>query len=126
MGKPQQHSILLVEDHAATARAVGKYLDAIGYIVHVAPDAAAARKIVRTESIAIIVCDINLPDGNGWDLMRELNRNRRTPAIAISGFGSASDLERSKEAGFAKHLVKPFSPDDLTDALNALTDTAKH
>lgn len=116
----RKRSILLVEDHRATARALGKYLDAVGYAVHIALDAASARKLAAAKPIEIVVCDINLPDGNGWDLMRELNGERSRPGIAISGFGSMRDLERSKQAGFAKHLVKPFSPEELIEALDAL------
>lgn len=120
MGQPRKISILLVEDHAATARAVGKYLNAIGYDAQIASDAASARKLASETAFDILVCDIQLPDGNGWDLMRELNRKRSLPGIAISGFASENDLERSERAGFAKHLAKPFSPDDLTAALEAL------
>jgi two-component system CheB/CheR fusion protein len=118
--KSQKQSILLVEDHAATARAVERYLSEIGYDVDVAANAACARKLAAKRSFDILLCDINLPDDNGWDLMRELNRRRVTTGIAISGFASAMDMERSEAAGFTKHLAKPFSPDDLTDALESL------
>lgn len=111
---------MLVEDHTSTARAVGKYLEAIGYDVEIAGDAASARKLAREQSFDILVCDIQLPDGNGWDLMRELSRKGSLPAIAISGFASEVDIERSERAGFAKHLAKPFSPEDLTAALESL------
>lgn len=109
-----------MEDHPATARAIGKYLDAIGYNVEVAIDIASARKLAANHVFDILVCDIQLPDGNGCELMRELNRKRSLPGIAISGFASDADMLRSDRAGFAKHLAKPFSPDDLTAALEAL------
>jgi CheY-like chemotaxis protein len=115
-----KQSILLVEDHAATARAVANYLNIIGYVVDVASDASAARKLVSQRPFDILVCDIQLPDGNGWDLMRELNRKRSLPGIAMSGFASHDDIDRSEDAGFAQHLAKPFSPDDLTAALESL------
>lgn len=116
----QKTSVLLVEDHAATAGAVAKYLDAIGYVVRVAANAASARKLATAQPFDVVICDIQLPDGNGWDLMREFNRTRVTRGVAISGFASEADIERSEDAGFAKHLAKPFSPDDLTDALDSL------
>ncbi len=116
----QKISILLVEDHAATARAIANFLTAIGYSVQVAGDAASARKLSAAHSFDVLICDIQLPDGNGWDLMRALNRKRSLAGIAISGFASDADLERSEQAGFAKHLAKPFSPDDLTAVLEAL------
>jgi CheY-like chemotaxis protein len=120
VGESHKTSILFVEDHASTARVVGKYLGAIGYDVQVASDVASARKLARGHAFDILLCDIQLPDGTGWDLMRELNRKRSLPGIAISGFASDADLERSERAGFAKHLAKPFSPEDLTAAIEAL------
>jgi CheY-like chemotaxis protein len=119
--EPQNISILLVEDHAATARAVEKYLTLVGYRVHVAADAADARELAAKQSFDLVLCDINLPDGNGWDLMRELNRARPIPGIAISGFASADDIRRSERAGFARHLAKPFSPEDLMTAVESLS-----
>lgn len=117
----QKTSILLVEDHAASARAVAKYLEAVGYDVHVAKDAASARKLAGAYAFDILLCDIQLPDGNGWALMRQFNRKRSVPGIAISGFASQSDIEQSEAAGFSKHLAKPFSPEDLTAALDSLS-----
>lgn len=116
----RKQSILLVEDHAATARVVASYLNVIGYQVDVANNASSARKLVSERRFDILVCDIQLPDGNGWDLMREFNRKRVLRGIAISGFASDDDIERSENAGFATHLAKPFSPEDLTAALEAL------
>lgn len=120
MRQAHKTSILLVEDHAATARAVANYLDAIGYDVQIATSVASARTAGSEQVFDVLVCDIQLPDGNGWDLMRQLNRKRALPAIAISGFASETDRERSQRAGFAKHLAKPFSPEDLTAALESL------
>ncbi|MFL6542710.1 MAG: response regulator [Chthoniobacterales bacterium] len=117
MPESQKISILLVEDHAATGRAVDKYLSSMGYNVQLAADVASARKLAAENAFDVLVCDIQLPDGNGCDLMRELNRKRSLPGIAISGFASEADVERSARAGFIKHLAKPFSPEDLTAAL---------
>lgn len=120
VGQSRKTSILLVEDHASTALAVSKYLKAIGYDVEVASDVASARRLAADRAFDIIVCDIQLPDGTGWELMRGLNRTRPIPGVAISGFASDADIARSERAGFAKHLAKPFSPEDLTAALEAL------
>lgn len=58
----------------------------------------------------LLLSDIGLPDGDGWELLRRLNaagcRPRR--AIAVSGRGTAKDLERSQAAGFDQHLTKPL------------------
>lgn len=112
--------ILLVEDHTATANAIGKYLRLLGYTVQIAQDVRCARELAGKHDIDVLVADIALPDGTGWDLMRELRRDHPIRGIAISGFAGPADLERSTAAGFALHLAKPLSPDELTDALESL------
>jgi DNA-binding response OmpR family regulator len=112
--------ILLVEDHVATANALKRYLAQVGYDVLVAPDARSARQIAANEEFDVLLSDIGLPDGNGWNLMRELKRKHDIAGIAISGFGAESDFAQSKKVAFRYHLVKPLSPDELTDALEEL------
>ena len=112
--------ILLVEDHSATADAVRRYLEVTGYWVHVAPDVRQARAFAKGNSFDLLLADIQLPDGTGWDLMRSLRRDGDVPGVAISGFGSEADLARSKQAGFDLHLVKPLSPEELTAALEVV------
>src|SRR5947209_5623296 len=92
--------ILLVEDHAGTADAVRKYLEVTGYCVHVARDVRCARAFAKANDFDVLLSDIQLPDGTGWDLMRTVRRRGEVGGVAISGFASDSDLERSKAAGF--------------------------
>lgn len=120
MTAPKPH-ILLVEDHAATGTAVRNYLQTVGYTVHLSSDVRSARKYAASHDFDLLLCDIGLPDGTGWDLMRHLRRKGEVVGIAISGFGREADVERSNAVGFARHLVKPLSPDELTDALDALS-----
>ena len=59
----------------------------------------------------LLISDIELPDGTGLELMREIGDQQKLPGIAMSGFGSEEDMRFSREAGFAVHLTKPV---DLT------------
>jgi len=67
----------------------------------------------------LLLSDLQLPDGNGWDLLRRLEEGGRRPkqAIAISGWGSETDVAKSKRAGFETHLIKPISPKVLEAVL---------
>ena len=65
----------------------------------------------------MLISDISLPDGNGWDLIREVGKSRPTYSIAMSGYGMKADRERSVDAGFRHHLVKPVMPEKLTTLL---------
>jgi len=100
--------ILLVEDHADTARIMGRLLRAEGYEVETAGDIASALECAKRSSFDLLISDMGLPDGSGLDLMRQLVAAKQPlKAIAISGYGSADDIRNSREAGFMEHLVKP-------------------
>lgn len=64
----------------------------------------------------VLISDIGLPDGDGWELMRRLKK-RPQYAIAMSGLGMTGDRARSREAGFRHHLVKPTGPEQLAEIL---------
>jgi CheY-like chemotaxis protein len=96
--------IVVVEDHADTARAFAVLLNRAGYKVEQCDSAAAARDIVRAGDF--LLCDIGLPDGDGWELMGELSP-RGVTGIAISGYATAEDKCRSAASGFLAHLTKP-------------------
>jgi DNA-binding response OmpR family regulator len=70
----------------------------------------------------LLLSDLRLPDGNGWDLLRRLKEAGWRPkhAIAISGWGSETDLAESKSAGFQAHLIKPLAPEVLKTALEGV------
>jgi PAS domain S-box-containing protein len=114
--------ILLVEDHADTARIMRRLLTAEGHAVQLAGDVAAGLKLTAAHEFDLLLSDLGLPDGTGVDLMRALRQEGSTlPGIVVSGYGQDQDVERSLEAGFAAHLVKPLSLQKLHDAIAALT-----
>jgi DNA-binding response OmpR family regulator len=111
-------SILLVEDHGDTAQLMADVLELSGHQVHRAGDVAAALDIAAQGSFDVLISDLGLPDRSGLDLMRDLRQRGHTwPGIAISGYGHERDLEQSRNAGFAMHLVKPIDADHLLEAI---------
>jgi DNA-binding response OmpR family regulator len=113
--------ILMVEDHADTARIMRWLLTSDGHIVQWAGDVAAALKLAAENEFDLLLSDLGLSDGTGADLMRTLRRQGSTlPGIVLSGYGQDQDIARSRDAGFAAHLVKPLSPGKLRDAIAAL------
>jgi DNA-binding response OmpR family regulator len=79
------------------------------HAVWTAANLNSARKLAASEEFDLLISDIELPDGSGLDLMREIKKTRGFPGIAISGFGSAEDIRMSLAAGFVAHLTKPIS-----------------
>ena len=65
----------------------------------------------------LVISDIALPDGSGIELMMQLRAISKIPGIAISGFGNNGDIERSLQAGFSEHLIKPIKLDKLEAAI---------
>ena len=109
--------VLLVEDHTDTARLLARLLGREGYITRVAAGVQSALDLASRERFDVIVSDLGLPDGNGLDLMNRLRQTCPIKGIAISGFGTDADIQRSQEAGFCKHLVKPLELAHLLKAI---------
>jgi CheY-like chemotaxis protein len=72
-----------------------------------------------------VLSDLGLPDGDGYDLMRALaGRHPGLCGIALSGYGMTADVERSRAAGFALHLVKPVTLEALAAAIRQIAAPA--
>jgi DNA-binding response OmpR family regulator len=112
--------IFLVEDDAATARSFVMVLGLYGYEVRHAGTCREAIERADGE-FDLVLSDIALPDGSGWDVMRHIRaRWAGVPGIALSGFGGEEDAEASRAAGFAIHLTKPVPFPELKAVIDAL------
>ena len=109
--------ILLVEDHKDTRRTLSRLLTHFGHEVQTADNVRRARQIIGSNQIDVVLCDIGLPDGSGYDVASQAKAGR-VKAIAVTGFGTEDDVRRSKEAGFDFHLVKPVNFQELRTALD--------
>jgi nitrogen-specific signal transduction histidine kinase len=109
--------LLLVEDHEPTLEVMAALLEIAGHEVSSATDLRSARALAASCEFDLVVSDLGLPDGSGFDLMRELRDKYGLRGIAVSGYGMEEDLRRSREAGFLEHLVKPVDIEKLKAAL---------
>jgi CheY-like chemotaxis protein len=113
--------IFLVEDHKDTLEALRIYLELCGHFVLSACSKAEALTEIPRANCHVLISDINLPDGNGWQLLQELENLRPHYAIATSGYGMKADYERSAESGFRHHLVKPVAAEKIDTLLEEAT-----
>lgn len=111
--------IFVVENHEDTLRALEGYLRQMGHEVWVARSVGEALVELPKADCDVLISDIGLCDGTGWDLMERVRLARPIFAIAMSGYGVGADVARSKAAGFRHHLVKPADPDELDVLLEA-------
>lgn len=120
-GESKHLKVLVVEDHADTARTLGRLLGRVGYSVSIAGCVEAALKQASEGQFDVILSDLGLPDGSGYDLIETLRERGPVRAIAMSGFGMDEDIRKSREAGFAEHIVKPVNLTDLLDAIRRIS-----
>jgi PAS domain S-box-containing protein len=117
--------ILLVEDHEPTRAALVSLLVRRNYKVEAAGTLAEARALAKGQDFNLLISDIGLPDGSGYDLMREFRQHSSAAGIALTGYGTEEDVHRSQEAGFITHLTKPVRVESLETALAAALKAAE-
>ena len=124
---PKSVHVLLVEDHPDTAEAMADLLHATGRQVTVAHSVREALGVAEQSQgcFDLVLSDIGLPDGTGHDLMRELRHRYNLPGIALTGYGMEEDVERSRQAGFVRHLTKPIHLETLEAAIRQVTETVQ-
>jgi two-component system CheB/CheR fusion protein len=105
----QATRVLLAEDHPDTARTMARLLATMGFEVKAACSVAAALELAAGERFDVMVSDIGLPDGTGYELMEQIRQRHGIKGIALSGYGMEEDVRRSREAGFSEHMVKPIN-----------------
>jgi CheY-like chemotaxis protein len=112
--------VLLVDDSVDAAMAMSLLLEADGFDVRTAHDGHEALALSDTFAPQIVLLDIGLPGMDGYSLASEM-RSRAATAdallIAVTGYGQAHDRQRSKDAGFDHHLVKPVAFEEIQNAV---------
>jgi len=108
-----------VEDHKDTRHTLSRLLTHFGHQISVAADKQSALNILASsQNFDVILCDIGLPDGSGYEVIFQAKRRHPVKAVAITGFGTEADVRRSTEAGFDFHLVKPVDLRELQGVLD--------
>jgi PAS domain S-box-containing protein len=115
--------VLAVDDSEDTAEMMKALLEMDGHVVQTAGSGPAALAAAAAQHPDVIILDIGLPGLDGYQVARHLRADpalRDVALIAASGYGQEGDLQRSREAGFDRHLVKPLDPRELREILAAI------
>jgi CheY-like chemotaxis protein len=118
--------ILLVDDNIDFVTSLALLLESIGHEVRVAHSAEQALEVARALKPHFGFLDLGLPEVSGYTLARALHEQAETSGtvlVAVSGWGQARDRERSRDAGFSLHLVKPVELNSIQAALSTLAGT---
>jgi nitrogen-specific signal transduction histidine kinase/CheY-like chemotaxis protein len=114
----ERRRVLLVEDHADTLGAARDLLAELSCDVIPATSLGEALAAAEAGPLDLVISDIGLPDGSGFDLMRTLRDSYGLAGIAVTGYGMQEDVRRGREAGFVDHLVKPITLQKLAGAID--------
>ncbi len=112
--------ILVVEDHSETLRTLSNLLTHFGHEISMADSAQHALEIVDSKEFDVVLSDIGLPDGSGYEVISHAKRRQPVKGVALTGFDKQEDIERSKQAGFDFHLTKPVDFAELRNVLSQI------
>jgi DNA-binding response OmpR family regulator len=112
--------LLVVDDDPDLSALVGFALTNAGYGVVKAGDTAEALSAFDAELPDLVVLDINLPSGSGFDVCRSIRSRSAVPIMMLTARGDEEDLVRALELGADDYLTKPFSPRTLLARVKAL------
>lgn len=112
--------VLLIEDHTDTRTVFAMLLNRCGCQMVTAKSIEEARRWLGEMSFEVVISDLNLPDGDGADLVREAKQLQPVKAIAVTGRVSEEEREAALAAGFDYYLTKPIDFGELRDALSML------
>jgi CheY-like chemotaxis protein len=117
--------VLVVDDHELNLKLLERLLEREGRDVRCADSVAAAERAVAEEEPAMIVLDLNLPDGSGLELTRKLKAEPRTasiPIVACTAAVMAADQDEALEAGCDAFVAKPIDLRRFSDIIASLLD----
>jgi CheY-like chemotaxis protein len=111
--------ILLIEDHADTARAFSMLLMEDGFQVEVARTLDGALKICADGAFDLLICDVRLHDGNGISALQAARKHcPDIRGIVVTGYDEPEQREAARQAGFREYLVKPLTYADQRAAVD--------
>jgi two-component system CheB/CheR fusion protein len=116
--------ILVVDDSIETTDMLSKLLQMDGAEVHTARGGMEALALAGKSAFDLVISDISMPEMDGYQLLRELRQLPQmasVPALALTGFGRLSDVDRAHREGFTKHFTKPLDIDKLLNCVRELT-----
>ncbi len=114
--------VLVVDDNLDSLESMEILLQIWGHEVRTAHDGPAALAVAAGYWPDAVLLDIGLPGMSGYEVaqrLRQLPTCARTVLVAVTGYGQESDRERTRQAGFDRHLVKPVEPAHLQEILAA-------
>ena len=116
--------VLIVEDNQDAGEMYRMLIELAGHEVLIAENGTLGLELLKTARPDIAFVDIGLPGMDGYELARRFRADplgKNMLLVALTGYGSSTDRDRSRQAGFDLHLIKPVDPEVLTSLLDSRT-----
>jgi two-component system cell cycle response regulator len=127
--KPVNARILIIEDNLTNLELMTYLLGAFGHTVLVAGNGHQGLEIVRRRQPDLVVCDVQLPDIDGFEVARRLKSDPglgSIPLIAVTALAMVGDRDRLLAAGFDGYLAKPIDPETFVHEMEVFLPTDRH
>ncbi len=114
--------ILVIEDNPTNLELISYLLKAFGHETLAATDGEKGLEVVRREMPDLIICDIQLPNMNGYEVARRLKADpalRAIPLVAVTAMAMVGDRDRVLAAGFDGYIPKPIAPETFVGQVEA-------
>lgn len=112
--------VLIVDDSRKIREPLAAYLRRHTFDVRTAADAAGMWQLLKQHAFDVIILDVSLPDGDGFDLCSRLHRRADTPVILLTARDTSADRVRGLDLGADDYVTKPFEPRELVARINSV------
>ena len=112
--------ILVADDNSDAVEALALQLQLAGHDVRTANDGMEALEVAESFAPQVVLLDLGMPRMDGYETARQIRRRwwgRSATLVALTGWGQPQDRQRTSDAGFDVHLVKPVTEFDLFQAI---------
>jgi PAS domain S-box-containing protein len=120
-------SVLVIDDELDARNLLKLLLESAGAVVYLAPSAEQGMEHLLTKSVDVLICDIGMPDVDGYSLMRRIRalgdgQKSEVAAVALTAYARLEDRTEAMRAGFQNHLPKPVEPAELLAVVHSLAN----
>ena len=112
--------VLVVDDDAELCRPLTRFLTREGFAISWAPNGALGVEQALAGNYSLIMLDVMMPDTDGFDVLRRIRQQSRTPVLMLTARGDTDDRIRGLEMGADDYLPKPFEPAELVARIRAI------
>ncbi|PHN24698.1 response regulator transcription factor [Pseudomonas sp. ICMP 460] len=117
---PAAPRVLVVDDHRKIREPLATYLRRHTFEVRTAADAAGMWQLLKTQAFDVVVLDVMLPDGDGFELCNQLHRRSNTPVLLLTACDTPAERIRGLDLGADDYVTKPFEPRELVARINSV------